>query len=146
MESDVYHKCSKYALLSRPNRFPNRLLLFWLHLFNCEYLNRSRIWMGKNPRYICKTSASIFMSAGAIIRPRLIRREFIMRNALCFCLSSEGNARKRSILWRSAVTSHLSSDKATSSFVYLCNTAFVVEIFQVQFNSSELGRQHEFNK
>lgn len=84
-------------------------------------------WRKKN-RYICKTSASIFMSAGAIIRPRLIRREFIMRNALCFCLSSERNARKRSILWRSAVTSHLSSDKATSSFVYLRNATFVVEI------------------
>ncbi len=145
MEPDVYHKRSKYSHLSRPNHFPNRLLLFWLHLFNCEYLNTGRIWMGKK-LYICKTSASIFMSAGAIIRPRLIRREFIMRNALCFCLSSEGNARKRSILWRSAMTSHLSSDKATSSFVYLSNTAFVVEIFQVQFNSSDLDRQHEFYK
>lgn len=47
MESDVYHKRSKYSHLSRPNHFPNRLLLFWLHLFNCEYLNTSRIWMGK---------------------------------------------------------------------------------------------------
>lgn len=50
MESDVYHKRFKCAHLSRPNHFPNRLLLFWLHLFNCEYLNRSRIWIEKKTK------------------------------------------------------------------------------------------------
>lgn len=70
---------------------------------------------------IFKTSASIFLSAGAIIRPRLIRREFIRRNAFCFCLSSAGNARKRSYCVR-LLLRHISPQITLFPRLFICAT------------------------